>query len=162
MAWGCGLFVFILWLSAYFQADIRWLHFFQAWLYVAALWLGLRRNRWGYFIGISTAGLWDFSSVFVNHFVVSGLRWLLEWWHTGQMKHVDQMIAIPAFTGNFLVVAGCVWGYARLPRKPLSDGVRFVAAFVLSTGFFAGAMALFQPRYLGLFRGLLHPHWPRW
>jgi len=158
---GCGLFIFILWLSAYFQADIRWLHFFQALMYVATLWLALHRNRWGYFIGISAAGLWDFSGLFVNNFVMSGLRWLMAWIHSGQLKHVDQIIAIPAFTGNFLVLAGCLWGYARLPQNPLSDSVRFLAAFVFSTGFFAAAMALFQPRYLGLFRALLHPHWPR-
>jgi len=158
---GCGLFIFILWLSAYFQADIRWLHFFQAWMYAATVWLGLRRNRWGYFIGISAAGLWDFSSLFVNNFVMSGLRWLAAWISSGQPKHVDQMIALPAFTGNFLVLAGCLWAYARLPQKPLSDSVRFLAAFALATGFFAAAMAVFQPRYLGLFHALAHPHWPR-
>jgi len=115
---GCGLFIFILWLSAYFQADIRWLHFFQALMYVATLWLALHRNRWGYFIGISAAGLWDFSGLFVNNFVMSGLRWLMAWIHSGQLKHVDQIIAIPAFTGNFLVLAGCLWG-TRGCRKSL-------------------------------------------
>ena len=40
------------------------------------------------------------------------------------------------------------------------DLVRLVVAFVLTTGFFALDMALFQPRYLGLFRRLLHPHMP--
>jgi hypothetical protein len=32
--------------------------------------------------------------------------------------------------------------------------------FVLTTGFFAAAIALCQPRYLPLFRGFLHPHRP--
>ena len=53
------LFIFVLWLSAWFEADIRWLHFFQAWMYFAAIGLSLRGNRWGYFIGASAAGLWD-------------------------------------------------------------------------------------------------------
>jgi len=123
---------------------------------------GLHRNRWGYFIGIAAAGLWDFGGLFVNNFVMSGLRWLMQWIHSGQLKHLDQIIAIPAFAGNFLVVVGCLWGYARLPQKSVLDSARFLAAFVLSTGFFAVAMALFQPRYLALFRGLLHPHWPEW
>ena len=35
-----------------------------------------------------------------------------------------------------------------------------VFAFVLTTGFFAAAMALCQPRYLPLFRAMLHPHRP--
>jgi hypothetical protein len=43
---GSCIFIFILWLSAYFEADIRWLHFFQAWMYLATIVLALRRNRW--------------------------------------------------------------------------------------------------------------------
>jgi len=157
---GCSLFIFVLWLSAYFEADIRWLHFFQAWMYLATIWLSLRRNRWGYFIGISAAGHWDYTSVFVNTFFRSGLHWLFAWMSTGQLKHVDQMIAVPAWTANFLVVAGCVWAYARLREKGPGDLVRMLLAFVLTTGFFAADIAICQPRYLPLFRGILHPHRP--
>src|SRR5207245_2840478 len=53
---GSCLFIFVLWLSAYFEPDIRSLHFFQAWKYLAAIGLSLRRVRWGYFIGLSAAG----------------------------------------------------------------------------------------------------------
>jgi hypothetical protein len=42
---GCALFIFALGLSAYLEADIRWLHFFQAWMYFAGIGLSLRRNR---------------------------------------------------------------------------------------------------------------------
>jgi hypothetical protein len=51
---GC-FFIVVLGFSAVWEADIRWLHFFQAWMYIAAIMLGLRGNRWGYFIGISDA-----------------------------------------------------------------------------------------------------------
>src|SRR5438132_3390151 len=64
---GC-LFIFVLWLSAYFEPDIRWLHFFQSWMYLAAIWLSVRRSRWGYFIGVSAAGLWDYVNIFVTTF----------------------------------------------------------------------------------------------
>ncbi len=37
---------------------------------------------------------------------------------------------------------------------------RFVVAFVLTTGFFALNIAIFQPRYLRLFRAILHPRLP--
>jgi hypothetical protein len=159
LAGGC-LFIFVLWLSAYFERDIRWLHFFQAWMYLATIGLSLRRSRWGYFIGISAAGLWDYTSLFVNTFFRSGLHWLLAWISTGRLKHVDQIIAVPAWISNFLVVAGCVWAYARLPGKRPGDLGRVAMAFVLTTGFFAAAIAICQPRYLQLFRGLLHPHRP--
>ena len=52
---GASLFIAVLALSAFWEADIRWLHFFQAWMYVATIALSLRGNRWGYFIGISAA-----------------------------------------------------------------------------------------------------------
>src|SRR5437016_4807344 len=153
---GGSTFIFVLWLSAYYEPDIRWLHFFQAWMYVAAIVLSLRRNRWGYFIGISAAGLWDYITVFVNPFFRSGLHWLFASIHAGHVKHIDQIIAVPAWIGNFLVVAGCVWAYSRVPKKQLSDAARLALAFVLTTGFFAAAVALCQPRYLTLFRGILH------
>lgn len=157
---GCCLFIFVLWLSAYFEPDIRWLHFFQAWMYLATLWLSMRGSRWGYFIGISAAGLWDYTSIFVNTFFRSGLHWLSAWIGTGQLKHVDQIIAVPAFTANFLVVVGSVWAYARLRGKMAGDVGRLALALVMTTGFFAADIAICQPCYLPLFRGIFHPHRP--
>jgi hypothetical protein len=157
---GCLLFIAVLFLSAWFEADIRWLHFFQAWMYIATLMLSWRRSRWGYFIGISAAGLWDYTSLFVNTFFRSGLHWLMAWIGGGHLKHVDQIVAVPAFTGNFLVVVGCIWAYGRLANRQWSDVARFVVAFIVTTGFFAADIAICQPRYLPLFRGLLHPHRP--
>jgi hypothetical protein len=157
---GSCLFIFVLWLSAYFESDIRWLHFFQAWMYLATIWLSLHRSRWGYFIGISAAGLWDYINVFVNTFFRNGLHWLSAWISTRQLVHVDQIIAVPAWIANFLVVVGSVWAYTRLPDERRMDLARFALAFVLTTGFFAADVAIYQPRYLPLFRGILHPHRP--
>lgn len=160
IAIGGALFIFILALSACFEADIRWLHFFQAWMYVAAIALAHRRKRWGYFVGFSAAFFWDYANLFVTSFFFNGLHWLFVATASGRVEHVDQIIAVPAWVGNFLVIAGCLWGYVRLPRKHVSDAIQFLFAFALTTGFFAADMALFQPRYLRLFRGVLHPHFP--
>lgn len=65
---GALVFILMLAVSAYWEADIRWLHFFQAWMYVATIVLSFRRSRWGYFIGLSAAGLWDYTNVFANTF----------------------------------------------------------------------------------------------
>ncbi len=157
---GGSLFIFILGLSACFEADIRWLHFFQAWMYVATMALAWRRNRWGYFIGIAAAGFWDYINLFVTTFFRNGLHWLAASIAAGQIKHVDQIIAVPAWTGNLLVVVGCLWGLARLPVTTARDVARFVLAFALTTAFFFADVAIFQPRYLPLFRGALHPHSP--
>ncbi|MGB9072531.1 MAG: hypothetical protein WCC22_07645 [Terriglobales bacterium] len=156
---GC-FFVLVLGVSALWEADIRWLHFFQAWMYIATMLLGFRRSRWGYFIGISAAGLWDYANIFATTFFFNGLQQLSQWAHTGHLERPDLVIAVPAWFSNLLVVAGCVWAYSRLPTRSLGDVGRFVVTFALTTGFFALDMALFQPRYLGLFPRMLHPHLP--
>lgn len=152
------VFILVLGVSAWWEADIRWLHFFQAWMYVAAILLSLRRNRWGYFIGISAAGLWVYTNLFVTTFFFSGLQQVGQWIHTGHLARPDLAIAVPAWFSNLFVVVGCVWGYSKLAAKPPGDAARFLATFALTTGFFALDMALFQPRYLVLFRHMLHPH----
>jgi len=156
---GC-VFILMLGLSAYYEADIRWLHFFQAWMYVATIVLGLRRTSWGYFIGFSAAGLWIYANIFATSFFVNGLQQLSQWIHTGHLERADLLIAVPAWFSNLLVVIGCVWGYSRVPSQSLRDAGRFLVTFTLTTGFFALDMALFQPRYLGLFPRMLHPHLP--
>ena len=158
VAAGCAMFIFILALSAYFEADIRWLHFVQSLMYVGALVLVHRRNRWGYFIGFSAAAFWDYANLFVTSFFFNGLHWLSVSLTSWRFERVDQIIAVPAWFGNLLVVLGCAWGYARLPRKRARDAGRFVFAFLLTTAFFAADVALFQPRYLAILRGALHPH----
>jgi len=156
---GC-FFILVLAVSAFWEADIRWLHFFQAWMYVATIGLGLRGNRWGYFIGLSAAGLWDYANIFATTFFFDGLQELAQWIHTGRLQRPDLLIAVPAWFSNLFIVLGCLWAYSRLPRKSLGDAGRFLFTFVVTTGFFALDMALFQHRYLGLFPRMLHPHLP--
>jgi len=156
---GCA-FILLLAVSAFWEADIRWLHFFQAWMYIATIALSLRRSRWGYFIGISAAGLWDYANIFATTFFFNGLQQLNQWIHTGHMERPDLLIAIPAWCANLVVIMGCVWAYTRLPMKSPGDAGRVLVTFALTTAFFALDMALFQPRYLGIFPRLLHPHLP--
>jgi hypothetical protein len=96
--------------SAYWEADIRWLHFFQAWMYVATIVLSFRRSRWGYFIGLAAAGLWDYTNVFANTFLYNGIEHLMGWIRTGHQQRSDLLIAIPAWLSNFLAVVGYLWG----------------------------------------------------
>lgn len=155
---GASVFIFVLALSAFWDADIRWLHFFQAWMYLATIVFSLQGNRWGYFIGISAAGLWDYANLVATTFFFNGLQQLAQWIHTGQLARPDLLIAVPAWLSNFLVIVGCLWAYTRLASKTSADLARFLLAFAVTTGFFAADMAIFQPRYLALFPRMLHPH----
>jgi hypothetical protein len=155
---GGAFFIVVLAVSAFWEADIRWLHFFQAWMYIAAIILSFRGSRWGYFIGISAGGFWDYTNVFATTFLHNGLQQLWKWIYTGHLERPDLLIAIPAWLANFAVVVGCVWGYLRLRDKSWRDGWELLLTFMLTTGYLAVDMYLFQPRYLGIFPRLLHPH----
>jgi len=158
---GACVFIAMLGLSAYFVADLRWLHFFQAWIYLGTMALSFRRNRWGYFIGISAAGYWDYVGVFVMPVLRNGVHWLGASLATGKIQHIDQiMVAVPPWIGNFLVLVGCIWGFGRLQEKSLRDLARFVLAFVLTTAFLVADVAVFSPGRLPIFRRSLHPHVP--
>jgi hypothetical protein len=155
---GAVVFIAVLFLSAYWEADIRWLHFFQAWMYFATIALVWKGNRWGYFIGMGAAGFWNYATLFVNNFLQSGLAQASILLKTGHLPHPDLFIAVPGWLGNLAVMVGCLLAYIALKDKKWSDLPRFLLAFAGTTGFFAVIMALFQPRYLGLFPRLLHPH----
>ena len=157
---GACLFTLMLIVSAVFEADIRWLHFFQAWMYAATVLLAFRNNRLGYFIGLSAAGFWSYTNLFVTTFFVNGLHELRLLITTGHVARPDQLISVPAWLGNLLVIVGAAWGYAGVRQKSARDLATFLLTFALTTGFFAADMAMFQPRYLPLFRRALHPHWP--
>jgi len=151
IAIGGGVFILALALSAVFVPDIRWLHLFQASMYVAAIVLSFRHSRWGHFIGISGAGLWNYAGLFASTLFAD----LVE-----HPDRPDVVVQVIAWLANLLVVIGCAWAYARLPSRPRGDLVRFAATFVLTTAFLAAAIAIFSPRYLDIFPRMLHPHWP--
>lgn len=126
-------------------------------MYLATLALVWKPNRWGYFIGTGAAALWDYITVFVNTFLKSGLDQASILVHTSHLPRPDLFISVPAWLGNLAVILGCVLAYAYEPEKKWADIPKFAAAVVGTTCFFVLIVAIFQPRYLGLFRGLLHP-----
>jgi cytochrome bd-type quinol oxidase subunit 1 len=155
---GAVLFLAVLAISAYWEADIRWLHFFQAWMYLATIALVLKGNRWGYFIGLGVAALWNYTTLFVNTFLKNGLEQVAILAHTRDLPRPDLFLAVPGWLGNLAVIVGCLWAYALLRDKEWKDAAKFAVAVAATTGFFALIVALFQPRYLPLFPRLLHPH----
>ena len=154
----CGIFIAILGLAAWWDPSIRWLHAFQALLYVVIATLALQRNRWGYFLGIATAGFWNYATLFLNNFFHAGREQLTILLSTGDLPRPDLLISVPAVSAHFVMIGCCLWGYLRLLDKRWPDAGRAMASAAISVGYFALIMALFQPRYLVLFTRLLHPH----
>ena len=150
-------FIAILALSAAFDHTIIWLHVFQAFLYLGVIGLILRRSRWAYLLGLSIAGLWNYINLFVTSFFANGMAALKHLIATGQVTHVDQLIAVTAVAFHVLMILGCL--IQLLPsRKPGADLVRLAAAFVTSTAYFVVCIALFQPRYLHILSRVFQPH----
>ena len=148
---GASVFVLALAVSAVFAADLRALHFFQAWLYIATVVLSIRRNRWGYFIGISTALFWDYALFFTSPLFSELMR---------NPAQPDVLVQTLAWVGNLAIVMGCLWGYRRLAVRPRADWGRLALTFAGCTGFLAIIVGIFTPQRLALFPALLHPHWP--
>jgi hypothetical protein len=155
---GAGTFIGVLFISAYWERDIRWLHFFQSWMYVAAIVLLLKGNRWGLFIGTGAALFWNYINLFVVSFFSNGLTQAHLLIQTGHLTRADQFISVPAWFGNLAVIIGSGAVYVAMPRRRAGDVVRFCGAVVATTLYFALIMYLFQPRYLALFPASLHPH----
>jgi hypothetical protein len=155
---GAFSFIAVLFVSAYWEADIRWLHFFQAWMYIAALVLCVKGNRWGYFIGISIAAFWNYVNLFVTDFLQAGIEQLHDFLKTGHIARPDLFISVPAWTANLVLLVACIYGYTRQAHKSWNDLGKFAIAAILSTAYFALIMALCQPRYLAIFPRLVHPH----
>jgi len=148
---GGSFFIFALAVSAIFVPEIRWLHFVQSSLYVAAIMFSLRQSRWGYFIGASTAGLWDLLALFASPLFAEILD------HPARPDLVLQGLASVA---NLAVVIGSVWGYRKLPDRCRQDIGRFILTFIVTTGFLIAATAILAPDYLVAFTRARHPHWP--
>lgn len=156
---GGMIFIAVLYFSAYWEPDIRWLHFLQSWMYIASLVLLLRGDKWGCFIGVAAALFWDYVNVFVTTFFRNGLEQAHALIQTGHVTRPDQLISVPAWFGNLALILGASLLYVVMPQKRWSDIGRFLLAVAGTMAFFAGAMALVQPRYLPLFKGALHPQW---
>jgi hypothetical protein len=151
-------FIAILALAAVFDHTIIWLHALQSLMYLAVIGLIWRGNRWGYFIAVAIAGLWNYINLFVTTFFMSGVHALQTTLATGHVTHPDQLIAVAAVAFHFVMVIASLIRILQTSRQAGPDFMRQAAAFVVFTGYFWLAIVFSQPRYLELFPRLDHPH----
>jgi hypothetical protein len=148
---GGSFFILTLAISAVFVPEIRWLHVVQALMYVAAMFLCIRRSRWGYFTGITTAAVWIFLVAFASPLFLE----LMD-----HPARPDLLLQGLASLANLAIVIGCVLGYVRLTTKSRWDVGKLILTFVGTVAFLVGATAILASDYLVVFSRALHPHWP--
>lgn len=147
---GSAFFILALGVSAIFVPELRWLHIAQACVYLVAVFLSIRQQPWGYYIGASVAGFWNVVAMFGSPLFGEMFAQL----------RPDLVLQGLAWLANLAVVVGSVIGYRRLAVRSPRDLGRFAVAFAVTTGFLIGATALLAPSYLSHLAGVLHPHWP--
>lgn len=143
---GATLFIFVLFISAYWEPDIRWLHFFQSWMYFVAIAFIWQGSKWGYFVGFSAALFWNYTTLFVNTFLKNGWNQVQTLLNSGQLPRPDLFISVPAWAGNLAVILGRFVGYLLTSKKAWSDVLRCMVGLAGTLAFFAFAMAICQPR----------------
>jgi hypothetical protein len=105
----------VLALSAYWERDIRVLHFFQARMYVATIVLSFLGSRRGHFIGISAAGFWNYANIFATTFFFNGLE---------QLASVDLLAASRQILAGYWEIPSGI----RADRRLLLSGYGSVSA----------------------------------
>jgi hypothetical protein len=155
LAAGCATaFVVILGVAAYWDPTIRVLHVFESLPYIAAAALCMRRQKFGYLLGLASGLFWLWTAGTLTTFVRNGFERVAMLLRTGHVDRWDILIAAPAacVTGGLAVFS--LWGYSRLRTKSWIDLGAFVAALALVAGFFVAIFFFFAPRYLGMFKPL--------
>jgi hypothetical protein len=156
LAAGCAsAFVVILGIAAYWDPTIRVLHVFESLPYIAAAALCLRKQKFGYMLGVASGGFWLWTAGTLTTFIRNGFERVTMLLRTGHVDRPDILIAAPAACVTGGLVLFSLWGYARLRSKSWIDVGSFVAALAMVAGFFVAIFAAFAPQYLGMFTHLM-------
>jgi hypothetical protein len=146
-----GFFLFALFVSAAFQPSLRWLHGFQALIYVAIILLSRQNSAWGFGAGVFIGAFWNF--IFLRG-ASRDIGALL----SGGAFRADVALQLAAAMAQFLLIAACLNGIWRKRRDP-RVWVISLAAGVLAVGFLVALMVILRPQYLPMLQAAfgLHP-----
>jgi hypothetical protein len=156
LAAGCAVaFIVILGIAAYWDPTIRVLHVFESLPYVAAALRCVRRQMFGYMLGVAGGGFWLWTAGTLTTFVRNGFERVTMLLRTGHVDRPDILIAAPAACVTGGLVLFSLWGYSRVRPKSWTDLGLFIAALAVVAGWFVAIFAAFAPQYLGMFKHLL-------
>ena len=150
-----AVFIAVLAVSAYWDRSIRVLHVFESLPYLLAAVLCLRRNKFGYALGLASGAFWLWTAGFLTTFIRNGFERVEMLLRAGSVDRPDILIAVPAAVATAGLALSSVLGYARLPNKSWHDAAVLAAAIVMVAAFFVAIFAAFAPQYLQMFRGLI-------
>lgn len=142
---GAALFLLALTVSAWVVPQIRFLHFRQALIYVAIVFLVRRDNAWGMGAGVAVAVVWNSLNLFVTHLIQAGA---VEFWtflHTGQVRRPDTMMVPLGGIGHFILIIGCMAAVLQQPRKK-EKWWQFAAGGVVALAYLFLIVAIARPR----------------
>ena len=141
---GAGLFIIALAGSALVVPPLRPLHFFQALIYVAIIWLARRQSAWVLGAAVTIAVAWNVLQLFITHNFQSGAVAFWSWLETGQPRRVDTMMVTVATIAHFVLIVSCLAAFR--PHASGKEWAKFLGGGVIVLAYFAVIVATLLPR----------------
>jgi hypothetical protein len=142
---GAALFIVALAVSAAVVPELRPLHVFQAFIYVAIAVFGYRGRAEAYGAGVTIAVVWNGLNLFITHLMQASAMEILSWLRTGQTSRVDTMMVFVGGAAHFLLIVACLAAFAGLGQSR-RRWRQFAAGGALVLVYFALIVIVLVPR----------------
>jgi len=142
---GAALFLVALAVSAVAVPELRLLHFLQALIYVAVVFLARHNNVFALGAGFTIAVAWNCLEFFGPHLIQAGVVLLWFFLHTGQVRHLETMMVPIGGIGHFILIIACLAAVFN-QKADNKKWWKFLAGGVLALGYFAVIVAIARPR----------------
>src|SRR5262249_55421467 len=118
---------------------------------VAVIALTRRGSAWGFGAGCLVSALWNYINLAVTNFISSGLHELAILVQTGRLARPDQLVAVIAAGGPFVLFAAGLWGF--LPMRPgARRWLEFAGGGIAAIAYFVAIIVTTGPQYIGLLK----------
>lgn len=141
---GCALFIVALVGSAAVVPQLRLLHFFQALIYVAVIYLSRRNDAMGFGAGVAVAVVWNSLQLFITHNAQAGVRLVWSFVQTGLARRIDTMLVAVGTLGHFILIVACLAAFLEGGRE--RRWRRLFAGAAIGLAYFALIVATMRPR----------------
>jgi hypothetical protein len=139
-----GFFMLALLIAACFVPSIRWLHAFQALIYVAVIFLTRRNSPWGFGAGCIIGVFWNY--IFLRGAAADVWAFL-----TGQVIRPDVGLQLAATVAHFVLIVACIAGFLRL-KPSTKQWAMFLGAGMLAVSYLLVLMITMRPEYIPLLK----------